>query len=124
MFSLYLFNSLCPHRKEIVNFYERLLDEVKDRVASGVAAAPVEQFRLFTDSQPPWAFLQLWRFLQYKYGVVSVGNPYLFWLQTLWEEGEDGKLIPARNLEQMGVKPRNREEKATHSSSRYRTGSL
>jgi benzoyl-CoA reductase subunit B len=110
MFSLYLFNSLCPHKKEIVDFYERLLDEVKDRVKRGIAAAPIENFRLFTDSQPPWAFLQLWRYLQNKFGVVSVGNPYLFWLQTLWEEGEDGKLMPARNLKQMGVKPKNREE--------------
>jgi benzoyl-CoA reductase subunit B len=110
MFSLYLFNSTHPHKEEVVNFYENLLEEVQDRVKRGIAAAPYENFRLFTDSQPPWAFLQLWRYLQSKYGVVSVGNPYLFGLQTIWEEDENGKLIPGRDFKEMGYSPRSREE--------------
>jgi benzoyl-CoA reductase subunit B len=110
MFSLYLFNSTHPHVPEVVQFYENLLDEVKDRVKRGIGAAPREEFRLLTDSQPPWAFLQMWRNLQNKYGVVSVGNPYLFGLQTLWEEAENGRLVPARDYDAMGYNPKNREE--------------
>jgi benzoyl-CoA reductase subunit B len=110
MFSLYLFNSMCPQKKEIVDFYERVRDEVADRVKRGIGAAPVEKLRIMTDSQPPWSFLGVWRYLEKEYGVVSMGSLYTFMLQTMWEQDEDGNFIPARTLDKMGIEPKNREE--------------
>ena len=110
MFSLYLFNTLCPERKEIVDFYERLTDEVKDRVERGIAAVAEERFRIITDSQPPWAFLKIWRYLEKKYGVISIGSIYAFGLQGYWDLDEAGNLVPAKTPEERGIKMRNREE--------------
>ncbi|GAG85642.1 unnamed protein product, partial [marine sediment metagenome] len=85
-------------------------DEVEDRVKRGIGAAPVEKLRIMTDSQPPWSFLQVWRYLEREYGVVSMGSLYTFMLQAMWEEEEDGSLVPARTLDKMGVEITNREE--------------
>ena len=39
-----------------------------------------------------------------------MGSLYTFMLQSMWEEEEDGTLIPARTFDEMGVKITNREE--------------
>lgn len=96
MFSLYVFNSLSPHLKEVADFYERLRDEVKDRVERGIAAWPSERFRFITDSQPPWAFLQVFRHLERVYGAVSVGPVCSYALQVNWDFDEQGNFVPAR----------------------------
>ncbi len=111
MFSFYVFESLAPHRKEIVEFYRRLRDEVQDRVERGIASYPVERYRVVTGgAQPPWAFLQIWRYLQREYGVISVGSLYTFGLQTEWEEDEQGNFIPAKTPKEKGLRITNREE--------------
>ena len=53
MYTLYVFNTMCPHWKESVDFYRELRDESIDRVNRGIAAAPIERYRFITDSQPP-----------------------------------------------------------------------
>ena len=68
MYSLYVMGTLMKHRPECVAFYERLRDEVKDRVKRGVAAVPNERFRVITDTQPPWGFLKIFREME-KYGI-------------------------------------------------------
>jgi benzoyl-CoA reductase subunit B len=110
MFSLYVFNTLCPHRKEIVDFYERLLDEVKDRVRRGIAAWPTERFRYVTDSQPPWSFLHVFRYLEREFGAVSVGSIYTFTLQVKWDFDEQGNFVPAKTPQELGAKMDTRED--------------
>ena len=115
MFSFYVFMSLNPYDKEVINLYEKLRDEVKDRVERGIASSPMERLRVMMGtSQPPWAFLQIWRYLQKEYGVVSIGSVYTFGLQTQWDIDEEGNIIPAKTLKDKGIEVRTREEALRH----------
>ncbi|OGF58783.1 MAG: benzoyl-CoA reductase, bzd-type, subunit O [Candidatus Fischerbacteria bacterium RBG_13_37_8] len=109
MYSLYVLATLNKHGKEIADYYEELRDEVKDRIARGIAAIPEEKCRLITDTQPPWGFLNVYRHLE-KYGAVSVGSLYVFGLEGIWEEQEDGSWGPRRTPQQLGITFKNREE--------------
>jgi benzoyl-CoA reductase subunit B len=94
MYSLYVFGTLRKSAQWTADFYEKdLYPEVKDRVERGIAAVGNEQCRVMTDTQPPWAFLKVFRYLE-KYGVVSIGSLYTFSLIGLWEDQEDGTWGP------------------------------
>jgi benzoyl-CoA reductase subunit B len=93
MYSLYVMGTLMKHRPECVAFYEKLHEEVKERVRRGIAASPYEQFRVITDTQPPWGFLKIFREME-KYGAVSLGSLYTFGLIGMWEYKPDGSLVP------------------------------
>jgi benzoyl-CoA reductase subunit B len=109
MYSLYVLSTLMKHRKECADFYEKLRDEVKDRVANQIAAVDNERFRVMTDTQPPWAFLQLWRYLQ-KYGVISIGSLYTFGLTGIFEVKEDGTWGPRTTPQEQGIELETREQ--------------
>ena len=109
MYSLYVLGTLMKHRKECADFYEKLRDEVKERVANKIAAVANERFRVMTDTQPPWAFLELWRYLQ-KYGVVSIGSLYTFGLIGIFEVKEDGTWGPRTTPQEQGIEIETREE--------------
>jgi len=109
MYSLYVFCTLDRCRREYVEFYEELYDEVKDRVARGIAALPTERFRLMSDSQPPWAFLKVWRYLE-KFGVVSTGSIYTIGLEGVWDVDENWNLKPREDLKSQGVELRTRDD--------------
>jgi benzoyl-CoA reductase subunit B len=106
MYSLYVMGTLMKHRPECVAFYEKLHEEVKDRVKRGIAATPYERFRVITDTQPPWGFLKIFREME-KYGAVSLGSLYTFGLIGMWEYKPDGTLAPR---EVPPKKPQTREE--------------
>jgi benzoyl-CoA reductase subunit B len=94
MYSLYVLGTLRKSAKWTADFYEKdLYPEIKDRVKRGIAAVGNEQCRVMTDTQPPWAFLSVFRYLE-KYGCVSVGSLYTFSLIGLWEDQEDGSWGP------------------------------
>jgi benzoyl-CoA reductase subunit B len=94
MYSLYVLGTLRKSAKWTADFYEKdLYPEIKDRVKRGIAAVGNEQCRVMTDTQPPWAFLRVFRYLE-KYGCVSVGSLYTFSLIGLWEDQEDGSWGP------------------------------
>ena len=109
MYSLYVLGTLMKHRKECADFYEKLRDEVKDRVANRIAAVGNERFRVMTDTQPPWAFLELWRYLQ-KYGVVSIGSLYTFGLIGIFEVKADGTWGPRITPQERGIEIETREQ--------------
>ncbi|MFQ5892575.1 MAG: benzoyl-CoA reductase, bzd-type, subunit O, partial [Candidatus Methanofastidiosia archaeon] len=108
MYSLYVFGTLHRHSKDVLGFYKDLRDEIRERVERGIAAIPNEQCRVMTDTQPPWSFLKIYRYLE-KYGCVSVGSLYTFGLIGIWEEGEDGKWVPRKTPRQKGIKIKNRD---------------
>lgn len=110
MFTLYVFTTLNPQRKEIADFYAEILDEVKDRAQRGIAAVANERFRVITDSQPPWSALEFFRYMEKGYGVVSVGSWYTFGLTGAWDEESDGTLVPLKTLEQKGLKLKTRDQ--------------
>jgi benzoyl-CoA reductase subunit B len=106
MYSLYVMGTLIKHRPECVSFYEKLKAEVEDRVKRGIAAVANERFRVITDTQPPWGFLQIFREME-KYGVVSLGSLYTYGLIGMWEYRPDGTWAPR---EFPRGKPQTREE--------------
>lgn len=109
MYSLYVFAALHKAHKEVVDFYKELRDELKDRVARGIAAIPNERARIMTDIQPPWGFLEIYRFME-NYGVVSVGSFYTFMLMGHWEIAEDGSLRARTTPMAKGIKIKTRED--------------
>ncbi len=109
MYSLYVLGTLMKSKKECVEFYEKLLAEVKDRVERGIAAVPTERLRLITDTQPPWGFLQIFRYME-KFGAVSIGSLYTFGLIGVWEVKEDGRWGPPVPPQDRGIEFKDREE--------------
>ena len=109
MYALYVLGTLMKHSKEVADFYEELRDEVKYRVENQIAAIPNEQCRLMSDTQPPWGFLKIFRYLE-NYGAVSVGSLYTFALIGVWEDQPDGTWGPRKTPAQKGVELKTRDE--------------
>lgn len=107
IYSLYVFGTLQKSNKDFADFYENdLLPEVQDRVNRGIAAVENEQARVMTDTQPPWGFLSIYRYLE-KWGVVSVGSLYTFGLEGMWLYDKENNEFTPRPLPE---KPKTREE--------------
>ncbi len=108
MYSLYNLGTFKRHSQEIADFYEELRDEIRDRVERGIAAVGNEQARIITDTQPPWAFLDIFRYME-KFGVVSVGSLYTFGLIGIWD-WDDDNWVPAKTLKERGIQIKTRDE--------------
>jgi benzoyl-CoA reductase subunit B len=109
MFSLYVLGTLEKSNKDIAHFYkDELYPEVKDRVANKIAAVADERCRVLGDSQPPWGFLRIFRYLE-KYGIVSVASLYTFSLIGWWTIDKAGKLVPYPTLEEQGITIKDRD---------------
>ncbi len=89
MYSLYVLATLSKSSQWCADYYDELYEEVKDRVARGIAAVPNEKCRMMSDTQPPWSFLKIFRYLE-TYGAVSIGSLYTFALEGIWEDKPDG----------------------------------
>jgi benzoyl-CoA reductase subunit B len=109
MFSLYVLGTLMKHSKVVADFYEELRDEVAERVQNQIAAIPNEQCRLMSDTQPPWGFLSLFRYLE-EFGAISVGSLYTFGLIGMWEEMSDGSWGPRTTPQQKGIEIQDRDQ--------------
>ncbi len=109
MYSLYVLGTLQKSSKQVADFYEELRDEVKDRVERGIAAVSNERCRVMSDTQPPWAFLRVFRYLE-KYGCVSVGSLYTFGLIGMWEVKEDGTWGPRKTPQELGIEIKDRDQ--------------
>ncbi len=109
MFSLYVLGTLEKSNQAIADFYEKeLYPEVRDRVANKIAAVANEQCRVLGDSQPPWGFLRIYRYLE-QYGVVSVASLYTFSLMGWMTPDTDGDLVPYPTLEEQGITIKDRD---------------
>jgi len=93
----------------VVDFYEELRDEVADRVARGIAAVAHERCRLISDTQPPWGFLKVFRYLE-EFGAVSIGSLYTFGLAGIWEVKPDGTWGPRTTPMEAGIDLSSREK--------------
>ncbi|MBI4987383.1 MAG: benzoyl-CoA reductase, bzd-type, subunit O [Rhodocyclales bacterium] len=109
MYSLYVLATLSKSSKWCADFYQECLDEVKDRVARGIAAVPNERCRVMSDTQPPWGFLKVFRYLE-EYGAVSIGSLYTFGLEGIWETKPDGSWGPRTLPWQKGIEMNTREQ--------------
>lgn len=109
MYSLYVLGTLEKHSKSVADFYEELRDEVKYRVENQISATPHERCRLMSDTQPPWGFLNVFRYLE-SFGAVSVGSLYTFGLIGVWEDKPDGTWGPRTTPQQKGIKIETRDQ--------------
>ena len=109
MYSLYVLGTLMKHSKIVADYYEELRDEVQDRVDNQIAAVANEQCRLMSDTQPPWGFLSLFRYLE-KFGALSVGSLYTFGLIGVWEDKPDGSWGPRTTPQQQGIEIKDRDQ--------------
>lgn len=107
MYSLYVLATLQKSSKWCTDFYDELYEEVKDRVARGIAAVENEQVRFMSDSQPPWSFLKIFRYLEKKFGIVSIGSIYTFGLEGMMDFNREKDTFTARPLPP--EKPKDRE---------------
>lgn len=107
MFSLYIIGVLERQTDRCVKFYEELLEEAQERVKDGIAAVATERLRVLHDSQPPWYFLDMWRYLE-SYGVVCVGAYYSYNLGGSVGELPDGSFgaIPTPEMQGNPLKTR------------------
>jgi benzoyl-CoA reductase subunit B len=109
MYSLYVLGTLAKHSGEFADFYEELYDEVKYRVENQIAAIPYEVCRLMSDTQPPWGFLKIFRYLE-SFGAVSVGSLYTFGLIGVWEDKPDGSWGARTTPMEKGIDITSREQ--------------
>jgi benzoyl-CoA reductase subunit B len=109
MYSLYVFGTLQKSKKEFADFYEELRDEMQDRVDRGVAATANERCRVMSDTQPPWGFLSVFRYLE-QFGCVSIGSLYTFGLIGIWEDKPDGTWGPRTTPAQQGITIKDRDQ--------------
>ena len=100
-------------------FYEELRDEVRYRVDNNIAALPDERCRLMSDTQPPWSFLKVFRYLE-KYGAISIGSLYTFGLIGIWETRPDGTWGPRTTPMQKGDSITTRDQACAHKSNQRR----
>ena len=111
MYSLYVLATLSKSSQWCADFYDELYDEVKDRVARGIAAVPNEKCRMMSDTQPPWGFLKIFRYLE-SFGAVSIGSLYTFALEGIWEDKPDGSWGGRTLPWEKGIPMNTREEVA------------
>jgi benzoyl-CoA reductase subunit B len=108
MYSLYVLGTLKKHSEEVADFYAELRDEVQWRVDNQIAAVATERCRLMSDTQPPWGFLSLFRYLE-DFGAVSVGSLYTFGLIGMFEVKPDGTWGPRTTPQEQGIEIRDRD---------------
>lgn len=106
MYSLYALTMLGGATKEVADFYEEVREEVKDRVNRNIAAIATERCRIMSDSQPPWGFLKIFRYLE-DYGCVSIGSIYTFGLTGILVYDDKTQALLPRAIPK---RPKTREE--------------
>ena len=118
MLALMPISMLRRHEKCAVEFMEMLRDEVKDRIANGIAAVATERCRLGTNAPPPWSFLQMFRHLE-GYGVCFVGTLVYTINSGEVKFLEDGSVVPAVPPEERGWPPMKNREDAVWTLTRW-----
>lgn len=109
IFSIYVIPHLLGHDHEGVAFCRQVRDEVEDRVRQGIAALATERCRLLDDSEPPWHFLKLYRYLE-KYGALCIGSQYSFSLGGNLVKDPDGNWAPPKTLKERGMPMKTRQD--------------
>ncbi|MFC1974268.1 2-hydroxyacyl-CoA dehydratase subunit D [Chloroflexota bacterium] len=109
MLALMPVSMLRRHEECAVDFMKLLRDEVKERIASGIAAVPTERYRLVTDVSPPWHFLKMLRYVE-GYGAVFVGAMDYTINSGEVEFSDEGTPIAAKTPDELGWPLRTRED--------------
>jgi len=97
------------HKKETLDFYKTLYDEVRDRVRNEISAQGMETARLLQEGLPPFYAHELLK-LADKYGAVYVGGELPFVTMGAWEVLEDGTWKSPPTLDERGKTIRSRDD--------------
>lgn len=89
MFSLYVPSIARRSTDRAVELYRGLHEEVTEMVERRATVTGPQRFRFISDSPPPWAHLDVYRYIRDAYGAVSLGSLYTWGLTTTWR-GYDG----------------------------------
>jgi benzoyl-CoA reductase subunit B len=89
MFSLYVPTIARRTPDRAVELYEDLYEEVKDKAERNATVTGQQEFRFISDSPPPWAHLDVYKYMRENYGAVSLGSLYSWGLTGVWK-GFDG----------------------------------
>ena len=89
MWSLRLPAMTIKHRKECVDYFHMLHDEVKGRVADGISARGFEKARLVHDLLPPYFAINLLRFPE-RYGALFIAGEAAFGMCGAWDIDQEG----------------------------------
>ena len=108
MWSLRIPSITSRYKKEAVQFYRILFDEVKDRVAHEISANAYETARLFHQFLPPFYALDIFKG-PLKYGASFIGGDGAFTSMGAWVIHEDGTWEAARTPRERGIELRDRE---------------
>lgn len=74
-FSAVFFMLCIPGTEKAVEFYEKLRDELKERVEQGIGVVEDEKYRLVWDNLPLWFNLQIFSYLE-SLGAVVVAETF------------------------------------------------
>ena len=107
MWSLRIPNITSRHLDDTVRFYHILFDEVKERVAEGIAATPYETARLFHQFLPPFYGLDIFK-EPLKYGASFIGGDGAFTSMGAWEIAEDGTWTACKTPRERGIELKTR----------------
>lgn len=107
--ALSLPGALNKASRRVADFYEKVRDEVKDRVERGVAAVPTERRRVMSDTPAPQPLEGLSRHLG-KFGCVSVGSLHAYGLFGAWDVDRNGEWVPRKTPQDRGVELEDRNE--------------
>ncbi|MFT4921139.1 MAG: benzoyl-CoA reductase subunit B [Haloarculaceae archaeon] len=89
MFSLYVPSIARRTLDRSAQLYEDLYEEVKDKAERNATVTGPQKFRFISDSPPPWAHLDVYKYMRDNYGAVSLGSLYSWGLTGIWR-GFDG----------------------------------
>lgn len=95
------------HKKEAVQFYRELYDEVQERVAQGISARGFEQARLTQEGIAPFPYIHILRYPE-KFGAIIVAG-HMF-NAGAWELEEDGTWRSAPSLSELEKELRTRDD--------------
>jgi len=109
LFSFYLFLVLMKSKPQVANLFRELKAELEDRIQNKIAALANERCRLIHHSQPPWPFLEVFRYME-SYGAVSIGSYYTYCLGAAWELDDQDHLVPAKTPWERGQDIKTRED--------------
>ena len=109
LWSLRIPSITSRYKKQTVEFYQILFDEVKERVANEISATEYETARLFHQFLPPFYALDIFK-EPLKYGASFIGGDGAYTSMAAWVIHEDGTWVAAKTPRERGIDLNTREK--------------
>ncbi len=97
------------HRRDVGDFFQIALDEVRERAGTQIAALSTERFRLIHEGPNTWYPSSVFKYPQ-KYGAIYIGSWLYFTEFGAFSVREDGSIYVPQTPEERGIRLRTRED--------------